>query len=127
VCHIRRRRDCFLQSQRNAQSSNPHARHIEDISIYFTGYKGKVVSDLEHCWLDFFSKPAEEQTEFLATAKAAFTAARLAKTTVKNPKTKGNKLPSKDNKQWSKWKLQTQVATNKPVLQGGVMDDMFDL
>jgi hypothetical protein len=91
-------------------------------SVYVKGFKGSIEKRLQDHWDTFFARPQEEQAQILADSRAAFTARRARSkpkisedgasdttTTVAGPK-KGK----------SKWRLNTQVATNKSVDLAGV-------
>ena len=93
-----------------------------DSSDYVKGFKPGIVKRLHNHWDAFFARPREEQARILADCRASFTAKKPRRkpkgcddgasdttTTVARPK-KGK----------SKWKLNTQVATNKPVDLAGV-------
>jgi hypothetical protein len=93
-----------------------------EMSPYLEGFKPSIEKRLLEHWENFFAKTQEEQARIFADSSAAFTDGRAhprpkrieadASATTKNvPKPKKGK---------SKWRLNTQVATNKPVLPGGV-------
>jgi hypothetical protein len=76
---------------------------------------------LEH-WDKFFAQPQEEQARILADSRADFTA-RRAPTRPKTREAEASATTTsvpKPKKGKSKWKLNTQVATNKSVFPGGV-------
>ncbi len=78
-------------------------------------YKKDAVQRLDVLWNEFFySKTPEEQAEILRLSKVEFVARKTGK----------KALPSQESPKRvqvrSKWKLNTQAATNKPVLPGGV-------
>ena len=90
-----------------------------DKNDYVKGFTSSIEKRLYAHWDTFFAKPKEEQARIIGLSEAAFT----ARPTRGKPKKKDLATPTTSvvpKKGKSKWKLNTQVAANKTVNQGGV-------
>jgi hypothetical protein len=89
-------------------------------SPFVVGYTPCIEKRLSQYWDNFFAKPHDEQAELLKESRAVFTARQACK---KHKTVDASTTPKpipKPNKGKSKWRLNTQVATNTKVLPGGV-------
>jgi hypothetical protein len=93
-----------------------------DKNIYITGYTTKIERRLELAWDEFFAKPLDEREDFLKVATEEFGARRKKKPFMKDPSSTTPARPPvlHPKKGRSKWKMNTQVATNKLFHQGAL-------
>ena len=90
-------------------------------NIYIKGYTQEDQDRLALLWDDFFAMKQEQQEHRIKAAKDDYGARRQKS---KDVAAKGSKTHTPPQRlpriPRSKWKMQTQVATNKPVLPGVV-------
>ena len=92
-----------------------------DKNVYITGYTTKIKRRLELAWDEFFAKPLDEREHLLKVATEEFGATRKKKPLVKDPTSTTPAPPVQHPKKGrSKWKMNTQVATNKTISPGGI-------
>ncbi len=93
-----------------------------DKNVYITGYTQKIERRLELLWDEFFAKPLEQQEMLLKVAKEEFGARRKKKTFVADAASTTPPPPvlHPNKGRSNKWKMNTQVATNKTISAGGV-------
>jgi hypothetical protein len=112
------RRNIESASRRMTDTSK-QANKAWETPVYIQQFTPAMIESLDEKWTQLFTLTPDELTVILRGADDVFKSRKGAQTKVSGKPTRSPEAP-KPKQVKSKWKINTQVATNKPVLPGGV-------
>ena len=112
------RRNIESASRRMTDTSK-QANKAWETPVYIKEFSTAAIESLDEKWDKFFALTPDEQSEVLRGSDEVFKSRKVAQTKVSGKPARSPEAP-KPKQVKSKWKMNTQVAINKPVLAGGV-------
>ena len=112
------RRNIESASRRMTDTSK-QANKAWETPVYIKQFSPALIRSLDDKWTQFFTLTPDEQSEVLRGADEVFKSRKVVQHKVFG-KPARTPAAAKQKQCKSKWKMNTQVATNKPVLPGGV-------
>jgi hypothetical protein len=112
------RRNIESASRRMTDTSK-QANKAWETPVYIKQFSPALIRSLEDKWTQFFTLTPDEQSEVLRGADEVFKSRKVVQHKVSGKPARTPAAP-KPKQGKSKWKMNTQVATNKSVFPGGV-------